>query len=177
MNLGNKIKQHRKLLQLTQEQVADRCELTKGYISLLENDKTSPSIETLTHILNVLGTSLSEFFHEENQPEVVFEVEKQYVKDFGAYKQTWLVPSSQMQSMEPILVELLPNSQTNIDMPHEGEEFGYVIDGEIEVHYGKESYKCITNESFYILTNKSHFVVNNSKKIAKIVWVSCPPNF
>ena len=52
MNLGNRIKERRTLLMLTQEELANRCELTKGYISQLENNKVSPSIETLEIILD-----------------------------------------------------------------------------------------------------------------------------
>ena len=65
MNLGEKIKQMRNQLGLTQAELADRCELTKGYISQLENDLNSPSIATLTDILSALGSNLAEFFKEE----------------------------------------------------------------------------------------------------------------
>jgi transcriptional regulator with XRE-family HTH domain len=65
MEIGVKIKRLRVLSQLTQEELADRCELTKGYISQLENDLTSPSISTLVDILAALGTDLKEFFNEE----------------------------------------------------------------------------------------------------------------
>ena len=54
MQLGTKIKDMRLQLNLTQEELADRCELTKGYISQLENDLTSPSIATLGDILDAL---------------------------------------------------------------------------------------------------------------------------
>ena len=64
MNLGLKIKEKRTLLMLTQEELANRCELTKGYISQLENNKVSPSIETLEIILEVLGTNFYYFFYE-----------------------------------------------------------------------------------------------------------------
>ena len=64
MDLGGKIKQMRNQLGLTQEDLADRCELTKGYISQLENNLNSPSIATLTDILVALGSNLSEFFKE-----------------------------------------------------------------------------------------------------------------
>ncbi len=67
MNLGNRIKERRTLLMLTQEELANRCELTKGYISQLENNKVSPSIETLEIILDVLGTNFSDFFHEDKE--------------------------------------------------------------------------------------------------------------
>ena len=58
MELGIKIKSLRLQCGFTQEELADRCELTKGYISQLENDLTSPSIATLVDLLNVLGTDL-----------------------------------------------------------------------------------------------------------------------
>ena len=65
MELGTKIRDMRLQLNLTQEELADRCELTKGYISQLENDLTSPSIATLGDILSALGSSFAEFFKEE----------------------------------------------------------------------------------------------------------------
>ena len=55
MVIGEKIKNLRLSCELTQEELADRCELTKGYISQLENDLTSPSIATLIDILSALG--------------------------------------------------------------------------------------------------------------------------
>ena len=62
MNIGSKIKRLRVLCGLTQIELADRCELTKGYISQIENDLTSPTIATLNDILIALGTNMSDFF-------------------------------------------------------------------------------------------------------------------
>lgn len=177
MNIGTKIKELRTLLTLTQEELANRCELTKGYISQLENDKVSPSIETLEIILEVLGTNFSDFFYEEKVNNIIFTEEEQYEKQFEGYKQTWLVPASQEHAMEPILVELEPQSETFHDYPHSGEEFGFVIEGEISVIYGNDSKTCRAGESFYIITNKTHYIKNSSNSKAKLVWVSCPPNF
>ena len=80
VNIGVKIKQLRVLCQLTQEELADRCELTKGYISQLENDLTSPSISTLNDILEALGTNLNDFFKEEEKEKIVFTKEDYFVK-------------------------------------------------------------------------------------------------
>ena len=126
MNLGIKIKERRTLLMLTQEELANRCELTKGYISQLENNKVSPSMETLEIILEVLGTNFSDFFYEEKQQEIIFTENDQYIKQFEGYKQTWLVPTSQEHVMEPILVEIEPNSETFNDYPHNGEELSLI---------------------------------------------------
>ena len=76
MELGNKIKELRLQSDLTQEELADRCELTKGYISQLENDLTSPSIATLIDILSALGVTLKEFFAEEEEQKIVFKEEE-----------------------------------------------------------------------------------------------------
>ena len=72
MDIGAKIKALRLQLNLSQAELADRCELTKGYISQLENDVTSPSIATLKDILAALGTDLAEFFKKEDDERVVF---------------------------------------------------------------------------------------------------------
>ncbi len=61
MNIGAKLKELRTLKGLTQEELADRAELSKGFISQLERDLTSPSIATLMDILQCLGTTIGEF--------------------------------------------------------------------------------------------------------------------
>ena len=68
MIIGEKIRRLRMELQLTQEELADRTELTKGYISQVERDLASPSIATLVDILEALGTTLGEFFSDEEMP-------------------------------------------------------------------------------------------------------------
>lgn len=177
MNIGHKIKEKRVLLQLTQEELANRCDLTKGYISQLENDKVSPSIETLDIILEVLGTNFSKFFYEEESKKIVFNNDEYTVKEFNGYLQTWLVPTSQEHSMEPIIVKIDPHTETFNDYPHVGEEFGYVLKGEVIVVYGDAEEVCREGESFYIKTNKEHYLKNTSDEIATVLWVSCPPNF
>ena len=155
-NLGIKIKEKRKLLMLTQQELANRCELTKGYISQLENNMVSPSLETLEIILEVLGTTLSEFFKDDDKKQIVFTEEEQYDKSFDTYLQTWLVPSAQEHRMEPIYVVINPNGETYHDYPHSGEEFGYVIDGEVTVVYGDRTCVCKKGESFYFVSNTTN---------------------
>lgn len=67
MKIGNKLKELRIQKGLTQEELADRAELSKGFISQLERDLTSPSIATLVDILQVLGTDLNKFFSEKTE--------------------------------------------------------------------------------------------------------------
>ena len=64
MEIGDKIKRLRLQRGLTQEELGARTELSKGFISQLERDITSPSIATLMDILEALGTDIASFFHE-----------------------------------------------------------------------------------------------------------------
>lgn len=178
MEIGLKIKHLRQLKNLTQEELADRCELTKGYISQLENDLTSPSIETLKDLLNALGTTFGEFFEETaTDTQVVFKKEEYIEKQTDSTTIKWLVPSAQKNSMEPIIIEINPNCQTENDMPHEGEEFGFVLNGKIELVIGKKSHIVKTHETFYYVADKPHYIKNIGLTTAKIIWVSNPPNF
>ncbi len=76
VNIGKKIRALRLGNNLTQEELANRLELTKGYISQLENNLTSPSMQTLFSILEVLGTDVHEFFSHEEEQTVVFKKEE-----------------------------------------------------------------------------------------------------
>lgn len=177
MKIGDKIKEYRLQLGLTQEELADRCELTKGFISQIENDLTSPSIATLIDILSALGRSPKEFFDEEEEQRVVYKKTDFIEKDTDGMKFFWLVPSSQKYKMEPALVELKTGCSTAEDIPHEGEEFGYVIEGKIIISLGKKNYLCKRGESFYFVADKMHSITNKEDKTAKFMWISSPPNF
>lgn len=177
MELGAKLKEMRQQKNLTQEELADRCELTKGYISQLENDLTSPSIATLCDILNALGSNLSDFFHEETEEKVVF-TEAEYIeKRSDGMLFSWVIPNAQKNMMEPVLVELDPLSRTQPDFPHEGEEFGYVLEGRIAVVRGGKRFPAGKGESFYYAADKEHGIVNLGKGRARFLWISTPPNF
>ena len=67
MDIGSRLKELRVVKGLTQEELADRAELSKGFISQLERDLTSPSISTLDDLLQCLGVSLAEFFADDNE--------------------------------------------------------------------------------------------------------------
>ena len=180
MEIGKKIKRLRLQRGLTQEELADRCELSKGFISLVERDLTSPSIATLTDILESLGTDLKTFFSETGQEKLVFGEDDLFVKEDaegirGSIR--WLVPSAQKNQMEPIMVELGPGGETAEDDPHEGEEFGYVLAGTLKIVLGDRTERVKRDESFYFRPTAPHKLVNAGKTPCKLLWVSTPPSF
>lgn len=177
MEIGEKIRALRQRARLTQGELADRCELTKGYISQLENDLTSPSIATLKDILQTLGSSLTDFFASDDDERISFGSGDYFTKENGDYSITWLVPTAQKNEMEPIRLSLRPGGCTDKDLPHEGEEFGYLLSGKIKLHLGKRVITVSAGESFYYRADKTHFLENHGKRDAVVLWLSCPPNF
>ena len=177
MDIGSKIRDLRIQKALTQEELADRAELTKGFISQLERDLTSPSIATLTDILQCLGTNLSEFFSEEAEEQIVFKDEDYFEKTDPELKNKieWIIPNAQKNEMEPIRLTLEPGGSTYPDNPHEGEEFGYVTRGSIVLVIGKKNIKVNVGESFYYSAEKTHYL--KSEDGAEVIWVSTPPSF
>ena len=141
MDIGSKLKEIRTLKGLTQEELADRAELSKGFISQLERNLTSPSIATLTDILQCLGTTLGEFFNETPEEQVVFGKADYFEKYDAELKNEirWIIPNAQKNMMEPILITLEAGGSTYPDNPHEGEEFGYVLQGSICIHLGNKT--------------------------------------
>lgn len=177
MDIGNKLKELRVLKGLTQEELADRSELSKGFISQLERNLTSPSITTLMDILQCLGTSIGEFFNEAPDEQIVFGKQDYFVKVDTEYKNEikWIIPNAQKNTIEPIYLTLEAGGSTCPDTPHEGEEFGYILQGTVSIHLGNKTYKAKKGESFYYTADKTHFL--SSKSGAVLIWVSSPPSF
>ena len=177
-HIGAKIRNLRNQNGLTQEELADRTELTKGFISQMERGLTAPSVSTLLDIVECLGTNLSDFFHEENELQIVYPKEDYFEKeDEHKNSITWLIATAQSRSMEPILVQLQPGQSMPEDKPHEGEEFGYVLDGEIRLHYGEDVYTVRKGDSFIFPANRKHKISSACKKVSSILWISSPPSF
>ena len=180
MNIGEKLRKLRLRRELTQEEMADRCELSKGFISQVERDLASPSIATLTDMLECLGSNLKDFFSDTGDEKTVFSQNDMFVKEDEETLRgsiTWLVPSAQKNAMEPILVDLGAGGKTQEMPPSEGEEFGFVLSGTITLRLGGKRWRIKTGESFCLHPGDAHFIQNDGKRTARFLWVSTPPNF
>ncbi len=178
MDIGDKVKNLRLRLGLTQEELAARTELSKGFISQLERNITSPSIATLQDILEALGTDIGEFFSERTPDKVVYGPEDMFEKsEPDGLVTRWLVTNAQKNALEPILM-LLPAGQASLpDDPHEGEEFGYVLSGGVTLMLGAQKHRVKKGGSFYFRPSTAHYLINSGKTEAKILWISTPPSF
>lgn len=179
MIIGEKIKQLRIKNGLTQEELAARSELSKGFISQMERDLTSPSIATLIDVLECLGTNIRDFFNEAVEEKVVFSAKDIFIKENKELKSDihWIVPNSQKNDMEPILMYIEEGGKSLEHDPHDGEEFGYVLQGIIFLHIGNKKYKAKKGETFYFKPTQTHYISNGGTKKAAVLWVCTPPTF
>ena len=177
INIGGKLRSLRQKNNLTQKALADRCELSKGFISQLESNQTSPSLSTLEDILTTLGSSFHEFFSDEQGDDPVCRKEDVFIKEDDGVTIHWLIPNAQKKDIEPILVTLQPGAKTETDLPHMGEEFGYVLSGSVRIVIGDRVERARKDESFYFKPTAPHKLVNAGKSSCRVLWVSPPPSF
>lgn len=178
MKIGKKLKNLRVKHNLTMQELADRCDLSKGFISQLEHDLYSPSIGTLTAILDVYDLPLSSFFAEnEVEKKFVFRSYEASVLDEDKYQVKWLIPNAQKLNLEPIIITLKPFGTSEVINPFQGQIFGYVLNGKVIVHYGNQNNKIDESESFYIKGDAKHYLENPTNKNTEILWISNPPIF
>ena len=177
-SIGERIKMLRQAKSLTQEELATRAGLTKGFISQVERNLTSLSVESLIGILDALDEKPSNFFNGAFDEKIVFrfrdrvELEREDVKRFQI-----LVPAAQNRLMDPALLELDVGKRTPEEEPHGGEEFGFVLAGGVEVVLGGKPHRVKRGECFYFKATKRHCIANRQKKKSVVLWVSSPPYF
>lgn len=177
MDIGKKLKELRLQNELTLGDLASRSELTKGFLSQVERNLTTPSIATLADIVEALGSNLSEFFHEEEEKQIVFSAQDFFVDEQEDHRIEWVIPNAQKNQMEPIVLTLYPRGKSREMSAYQGEEFGYVLKGAITIVQGNKKYKVKAKETFYMSGEKSHYLYNHGNSEAKVLWITTPPMF
>lgn len=179
MNIGEKLRNLRLGQRMTQAELANKLGLTKGYISQIENDLTSPSMQSLFAILEALGTNVQEFFSPQENQKVLFKKDQYVVTEDIHLKHilTKMVPNDLKYEMDPVILEISPGGQSHIYGANPGEIFGFVIEGQILLVLNQKRYVIKKGESFYYYANQEHYLMNQSFENAKILWVSTPPMF
>ncbi|MCE3021237.1 helix-turn-helix domain-containing protein [Staphylococcus pasteuri] len=174
MDIGYKLKNLRKIKNLTQEELAERTDLSKGYISQIESQNASPSMETFLSILEVLGTSASDFFKESEQQKVIYKKEDQVIYDEydRGYILNWLVTKSNEFEMEPLLLTLKPGASYKTFNPSESDTFIYCLQGQVKLQLGNTCYHANKEDVFYFKANDGHRLFNESHEEVKILIVA-----
>jgi transcriptional regulator with XRE-family HTH domain len=182
--VGQKIKQIREMKKVSLEELAERSGMEITLVEKIEQEKNVPSLAPLIKIARALGVRLGTFLDDSDSYGPVVVHAGEYHKGVRFTSQSSetrehlnffsLAYDKAGRSMEPFIVDIEPGLQSDYMLSsHEGEEFIYVLDGEVEINYGKEVYKLSKGDSIYldsIVLHNVHAGNNQSARILAVVY-------
>lgn len=183
MKLGEKVRGLRQEQRLTLQALADMTGLSKPLLSQIENDQVTPPIATLLKIAKGLKVGIHYFFEEagDRQKFMLTRGEqsplgsqrrpgKDSVQQGYMYKP--LAPGMRQKKVEPFLVEFEQREwDSSLFYSHEGVEFLYLLDGELEFHYADEVMRLYPGDSIYYESSEPHGYVSVGEVRARAVAV------
>jgi|ADurb_Cas_01_Slu_FD_contig_21_2723685_length_697_multi_4_in_0_out_0_1 transcriptional regulator with XRE-family HTH domain len=184
-NVGSKIKQLRESKQLSIEDVAHGSHMSVDQLTQIEENKIAPGIGMMIRLARTMNVRLGTFLDDQSSlgPTLVRANEhhdSMKIVDPGKKNANLnffsLAPDKNDRSMEPFIVTIDPLDPSNKNFSsHEGEEFLYVLEGELEIVYGKETYRLSPGDSIYIDSIVDHQIKTANDKQAKVLVVIYVP--
>ncbi|MFA6815195.1 MAG: XRE family transcriptional regulator [Lentisphaeria bacterium] len=179
--VGAKIKGLRKLRGVTIEELSERCDMQREQIERIEAGEVATSLTPLLQIARGLGVRLGTFLDDtECSGPVISHGNKLDTGmrfmgegDKNGLEFHALAANKRDRNMEPFIVDIHPPKSKNKVSSHEGEEFVYVMEGAIEVDYGKEKYRVEKGDSIYydsIVPHHLHAADNKDARILAVIY-------
>jgi transcriptional regulator with XRE-family HTH domain len=177
VKLGRKIKSIRTGRGITIQDIAERSGLSKGFLSQVENDKTSPSLNTLERIAEALETSLTYLLLDEQQaPAFARRGERQVLIDEASQGRLEYLSPTSGRSLQLVLVDL-PAGRAAGDgsHQHEGEEACWVLSGSVQVSQGESSATLQEGDAYHWDGSVPHVIENHGPAPARLLVAMSPP--
>lgn len=180
LDVGAHLRAVRTLYGLSQRELAKRAGVTNGLISLIEQNRVSPSVSSLKKVLDGIPMSLAEFFTLDlsTSPQVFFKGDE--LTDIGDRSVSLRLVAARRpnRAMSVMHERYLPGADTGADMlRHEGEEGGVVVRGRIELTIGGESRVLGPGDAYYFTSAIPHRFRNTGNEPCEIISASTPPTF
>ena len=180
IDVGSHLKAVRQMYGLSQRELAKRSGVTNGLISLIEQNRVSPSVSSLKKVLDGIPMALADFFTFDpaGKPQVFFTRDDLADIGSGAVELRLVGARLPKRSMS-ILHELYaPKADTGSEMlTHAGEEGGVVVRGSIELTVGGETRTLGPGDAYYFASVMPHRFRNITREICEIISASSPPTF
>ena len=180
LDVGVHLKAVRQMYGLSQRELAKRAGVTNGLISLIEQNRVSPSVSSLKKVLDGIPMALAEFFTMDlaEKPQVFFP--RQQLADIGTegVELRLVGGQSAKRSMSILHERYAPGADTGEEMlSHAGEEGGVIVHGKIELSVGGEIQVLGIGDAYYFKSSLPHRFRNNGREECEIVSASSPPTF
>ena len=174
--LGGNIRSTRILKGLKLREVADRVGCSESMLSKVENGKITPSLRLLHKVATSFGTTVPDLLASRDDNHIVSRAgERQAlaIDAKGSHVERLVAPDGD-HLLEGHLHVIAPGGGSEGVVAHEGEEVGYVVEGQLELTVGHETFLLKAGDSFSFRSEIAHHYRNASKKPARVVWVSTP---
>ncbi len=158
--IGLHIKKIRLQQKRTQQEIADFCGFTKSHLSKIESGKVMPSIGVLAKIAEALQTKISFLLDEENHKDITHdskdEITSKMIKTSKGYSIYPFASTQEDKVMQPFLFETHKKDHKIHTTIHEGEEFLYILEGEMILKIGTEKYHLREGDGLYFDARMEH---------------------
>jgi transcriptional regulator with XRE-family HTH domain len=180
IDVGGHLKAVRIMYGLSQRELAKRAGVTNGTISLIEQNRVSPSVSSLKKVLDGIPMSLAEFFTLDLQvnPQVFYARDE--LTDIGDRDVSLrLIAAKRPNRAMAIMHERYrPKADTGADMlSHKGEEGGVIVSGRIELTVGGQSRVLGPGDAYYFASAVPHRFRNVGEQPCELISASTPPTF
>lgn len=177
-SIGHLLKAKRKELGMTLQELAEKSELSAAFLSQAERSIATPSIVSLINIAKALDIDINYFISPPKPTSLVRRAsDPDYIDIDSPVSYRRLDSEIRNQKMSALMMEIPPGTSLPRVHRSEGEDFFFVVEGEVEQTIGDEVFILKQGDSAHHNTQIDHSVVNNSKSVAKLVWVGTPVLF
>lgn len=183
-DLGMRLRHARLAQEITLKQLALKVGCSESLLSKLENEVASPSLAMLHRLASALETSISDLMAESwvaDSPVVKAEqrVRKRFVhrNKKGGIELENLTHHHKGGLLQGNIHIIEPGVASDGQIEHQGEEMGYVLEGEIALYLGDQTWSLSVGDSFYFPSNVPHGYRNTGVSVAKVLWVNTPVTF
>jgi transcriptional regulator with XRE-family HTH domain len=180
VDVGTHLKAVRQMYGLSQRELAKRAGVTNGLISLIEQNRVSPSVSSLKKVLDGIPMALADFFTLDlaGRPEVFFPRSELAEIGTGTVELRLVASRVPKRSMSILHERYPPNADTGEEMlAHPGEEGGVIVKGRIELSVGGDSRVLSAGDAYYFKSSIPHRFRNPAREDCEIVSASSPPTF
>ncbi len=177
--IGTKIREKRKELEYSLKDLADKTDLTPGFISQIERDLAEPSITSLRKIAKALNVAVFYFLMTEEEVKAVVKKGERQKLNFADSHMTYELLSPDLnRQMESFLGELEPGAMTCEEpSTHPGEEITYVLKGKMWIIVGNDEYTLEEGDTIYYFGSVPHKIVSVGDENLVFISTITPPQF
>ncbi|MGG1658094.1 helix-turn-helix domain-containing protein [Brevibacillus sp. NRS-1366] len=178
--IGKRIRKARLSQGFTQQELADRCGVTKSLLSKIENGQTASAVATLSKIADHLKTPLAWFLEENREDHLVLSPQKKRTSKMGSkemgYLYEILANRSRFSKIEPVLVTVPLDIEMTEPFTHPEEEFIYIVSGAIILYYDGDKHILEEGDTAYFSGSKPHIFLPHGDQEAKVLSVFIQPS-